>query len=295
MELRVLRYVVTVADAGSIMAAADRLHLTQPSLSRQIRALESELRFEIFTRGSGALRPSPAGRRFLPLARDLVSRADATIRAAAAIAYGRLGEVVIAATATTLTDVLAPFVATLDADAPWPAVRPTPSDEVYASLRQGADLAVAPHRIPDGLTGLVVADLPVLAQVAPGHPWAGRGHLPLDELVEARLLLQRRTAHSRQYLDLALAREGLVVAIAHEFDSSEVAMAVAASGRGVAVVTDDPRYGLVPLHIDTGDGPLVFSLRAAWDPQHQGAGEIEALAHGLRAFCAMRYGSPASP
>lgn len=291
MELRVLRYVLAVADAGSIMAAADRLHLTQPSLSRQIRALERELQFEIFSRGSGALRPSAAGRRFLPLARDLVARADATVRAATAIAHGRLGEVVIAATATTLTDVIAPFVATLDTQAPWPAVRPTPSDEVYASLRQAADLAVAPHEAPRELAGFAVADLPVLAQVAPGHRWAARGHIPLSELIEEPLLLLRRTAHSRQFLDLALAEDGLAIGDAHELDSSEVAMALAASGRGVAVVTDDPRYGLIPLRIDTGHGPLVFSLHAAWQPEHPAAREIETLARRLKAFCARRYGA----
>lgn len=284
MELRTLRYVLAIADAGSVMAAADRLHLTQPSLSRQIRRLERELRFEIFTRGAGALRPSPAGRRFLPLARELVEHAEATRRAAGAIASGSLRDIVIAATPTTLTDVIAPFIATLAVQDPWPVVRAVPSDEVHAALGRGCDLSVGPHPVPAGLSGLVVAHLPVLAQVPPGHRWAGRTTVSLGELVTEPLLVQTRGAHSRQFLESALAADELAVPDLHELDSGEVAMALAASGRGVAVVTDDPRYGLLPLRIEGSGGSVVFSLHAAWPTGHHASSEVATLALRLREF-----------
>lgn len=51
MELRVMKYFLAVAEEGNITKAADRLHLTQPTLSRQLRELEEELGAPLFVRG----------------------------------------------------------------------------------------------------------------------------------------------------------------------------------------------------------------------------------------------------
>ncbi len=66
MELRTLGYFVAVADTGTVSAAAARVHITQPALSRQIRQLEHELGIDLFVRSSGRLTLSAAGRTFLP-------------------------------------------------------------------------------------------------------------------------------------------------------------------------------------------------------------------------------------
>ena len=72
MELRTIGYFVAVADAGSVSAATQVTHVTQPSLSRQLRQLEKELGLELFARRDGRLVLTPAGRQFLPAARELV-------------------------------------------------------------------------------------------------------------------------------------------------------------------------------------------------------------------------------
>src|SRR5258708_40193239 len=65
MELRHLRYFVAVAEAGSLTVAAEqRLHTSQPSLSRQIRDLESELGAQLLTRRARGIELTPAGRAF---------------------------------------------------------------------------------------------------------------------------------------------------------------------------------------------------------------------------------------
>lgn len=295
MELRTLRYLVAVADEGSVTAAATAVHVTQPSLSRQVRQLERELGVDLFVRDEGRLRLSAAGVEFLPVARSLVTQADAARGIAAAIAAGRLQHVTIAAPGTTLTDVVAPFLATLAADDPMPAVLEETPTSVYATLTRGADLAIGTTPPPEQLAGTALADLPVWAYVPRTHDWAGRGRIPLAELVGQPLLVQNRDYHPRRALDSAVATGRLAYTKLHEFGSPEVAQAVAASGRGIAVVSDDPRFDLVPLAIDGPTGPVGISLYAAWSPSHHGAATIGRLAARLASFCVARYGEQVTP
>jgi DNA-binding transcriptional LysR family regulator len=295
MELRTLRYLVAVADEGSVTAAAGAVHVTQPSLSRQLRQLERELGVDLFVRDEGRLRLSAAGAEFLPVARSLVAQAEAALGIAAAIAAGRLQHVTIAAPGTTLTDVVAPFLATLTADDPMPAVLEQTPASVYATLTRGADLAIGTTPPPDHLAGTALADLPVWAYVPRTHDWAGRGRIPLEDLVTHPLLVQNRDFHPRRALDGAVAAARLAYAELHEFGSPEVAQAVAASGRGIAVVSDDPRFDLEPLAIDGPSGSVGISLYAAWSPSHHGAPTIGRLAERLAAFCVARYGEQVTP
>jgi LysR family transcriptional regulator, hca operon transcriptional activator len=88
MELRHLRYFVAVAEAGSLTVAAEqRLHTSQPSLSRQIRDLESELGAQLLTRRARGIELTPAGRAFLDHARSVLSQVDAATEAARRIAH----------------------------------------------------------------------------------------------------------------------------------------------------------------------------------------------------------------
>jgi LysR family hca operon transcriptional activator len=88
MELRHLRYFVAVADAGSLtVAAARKLHTSQPSLSRQIRDLEDEVGTRLLTRRARGIDLTPAGRAFLEHARSVLSQVDAATEAARRIAH----------------------------------------------------------------------------------------------------------------------------------------------------------------------------------------------------------------
>jgi LysR family hca operon transcriptional activator len=83
MELRHLRYFVAVAEAGSLtVAAARKLHTSQPSLSRQIRDLEAEVGAQLLTRRARGIELTPAGRAFLEHARSVLLQVDAASEAA---------------------------------------------------------------------------------------------------------------------------------------------------------------------------------------------------------------------
>src|SRR5712671_2986074 len=88
MELRHLRYFVAVAEAGSLTVAAEqRLHTSQPSLSRQIRDLEDEVGAQLLTRRARGIDLTPAGRAFLEHARVVLSQVEAAAQAARRVAH----------------------------------------------------------------------------------------------------------------------------------------------------------------------------------------------------------------
>ena len=88
MELRHLRYFVAVAEAGSLtVAAARKLHTSQPSLSRQIRALEDDVGAQLLTRSARGIEVTPAGRAFLDHARLVLSHVQAGVGAARRVAH----------------------------------------------------------------------------------------------------------------------------------------------------------------------------------------------------------------
>src|SRR5438105_10083328 len=87
MELRHVRYFVAVAEAGSLTVAAEqKLHTSQPSLSRQIRDLEDEVGAQLLTRKARGIDLTPAGRAFLEHARVVLSQVKAAAEAARRVA-----------------------------------------------------------------------------------------------------------------------------------------------------------------------------------------------------------------
>ena len=268
MELRTLRYFAEVAQAGTVSAAAESLHVTQPGLSRQLRQLERQLGIPLFDRSGGRLTLSAAGRDLLPRVDRLLADAERLALGARVLATGRLDRMTIAAPATTLTEVIAPFIATLAPADPTPSAFACDGYEAHAALRAGADLVITNGRPADTLRSIAIGVLPVWAYLPKAHRWATRDsidlcrarsrddHLPANDFQRASGARCRRAAHTP------------AVSVDIEASSGAVAQALAAAGRGIAVVTDDPRFGLRALRITVGGSDLSIRLFAGWDPQH---------------------------
>ena len=80
MELRQLRYFVAVAETGNISRAAQKIFLTQPALSRQIKALEDEIGQCLLERQAHSIRLTPVGEALMREARELLHRADEMVK-----------------------------------------------------------------------------------------------------------------------------------------------------------------------------------------------------------------------
>ena len=290
IDLRLIRYFVATADAGSATQAAAQLHVSQPVLSRQLRQLEQQLGLRLFEREGRRLHLSRAAEDFLPEARALLRRAEDAERAAESLAGGRLSALHLAVPSTTLTDVLAPFIATFGKDDPVPIVRELDPRGAVAAVRAGADLAVVTRPPARALASRPLAVLPVWAYVRHDDPWARHASVRITDLATRPLTLLTPDFRPRALLDAAMDAAGIGYGDIIEVANAQVAQAIAASGRGTAVVSDDPRFALVPLRIDTETGPIRIHLYAAWEPRHHAARTLALLADRLAAFCVQRYG-----
>jgi DNA-binding transcriptional LysR family regulator len=95
MELRHMRYFVALAEERNFTRAAARLHLAQPSLSRQIRDLEGELGVSLLHRGKGGITLTAAGNEYLAQARKLLADSAAAVRATQAVGRSEHQQLVI--------------------------------------------------------------------------------------------------------------------------------------------------------------------------------------------------------
>ncbi|ABL80170.1 MULTISPECIES: LysR family transcriptional regulator [unclassified Nocardioides] len=289
MQLRHLRYFVATADAGSVSAAAVRVHVTQPALSRQLRQLEQDLGVALFDRSAGRLVLSRTGQALLPAARELLASAHALEARATFHARGSLERVTIAAPTVTLTDVVSPFVATMSKDDPVVDVRSADGLSPAEMLHDGADLAIGTQRLDPPYAMHELAVLPVWAYVRATDPWANRTRVALDELLQRPLVVLPSTFTAREALDSAVFALGGSYSAVVEAANGTIAQALAASGRGVAVVTDDSRFDLSPLSIELSAGVLEIRLTAAWDPRGVAAATIADLARRLGLWVQTAY------
>jgi DNA-binding transcriptional LysR family regulator len=188
VDLRKLRYFVVTADTLSFGRAAGILHITQPVLTRQIRALEAELGVTLFDRSSRGTALTDAGLDILPEARALLRSARALQRHARRSARGGSKLVVGFMPGVVPT----PLIRALRRRYPELAVdviRTSWDDQVEVIHDGRADLSFV--RLPINRAGLVVVPVfsePRVAVLSTAHPLADKRTVTLDDLADLPLL-----------------------------------------------------------------------------------------------------------
>jgi LysR family transcriptional regulator, regulator for metE and metH len=148
LELRHLKTLVALAETGNISKAAKRVHLSQPAVSHQIRAVETHYGVELFERKSDPLRLTAAGERFVELAYAVTRSVQDGERDLARIAQGQAGQLRIAVECHSCFDWLMPAMDAFREH--WPQVE--------------LDLVSGFHADPIGLLGENRADLVIVSR-----------------------------------------------------------------------------------------------------------------------------------
>ena len=205
MELRHLRYFVALAEYLSFTKAADRVHVTQSTLSHQIRQLEDELGQTLFDRLGKKVVTTEAGELFLAFAIRALKEVDLGIAMLKPGGSGLTGEVRIGATHTFNIGLIPECVAQFLMRHPTVRVRidELPADQISAKLHAGElDIGIAYK--PNGPTDLWFEPLyneEMVLVVSDAHPLAGRKRIRMVELHQQRLVLLPDYFSTRTLLD----------------------------------------------------------------------------------------------
>ncbi len=239
LEVRHLRYVVQVADDGSLSRAAQRLGVTQPTLSQQVLKVERELGFSLFDRHPRGASPTPAGAAFLSDARTAIGAFDDAVERATRRARGETGELFVGFTAAAGLELTPLILAAYGERHPKVEVhlREHPLSDPSAGLADGsADVAFV--RPPLGTPGLWFEPLlsePRVVAVSSAHPLARRSSVAVAELLDEPMVASGGDPVSEAFWLLAEHRDGRPSRIAAHADTYETELQIVASGRAVAI------------------------------------------------------------
>lgn len=247
LELRHLRAFVAVAEERHFGRAAERLHVAQPPLSRQIGRLEELLGTELFDRRSRPIRLTAAGAAFFEEAQLTLDQARRAVERARRAGRGEVGRLSIGALPSAYNGIVPSVVRTFRDSFPDVSLELftlTPSDQADALQMGRLDIGFAgfARRLAEG-QGLEVEPLldePMVAIVPAHHPLAGQKEVSLEELAgEPRIAMSRTVAPMLADEQAAMFREhDLAPTVVHEASDIQGLLGLVAAGVGVALHLD---------------------------------------------------------
>ena len=248
MKLRQLQFFTAVAEELSFSRAAIKLHVAQPSLSIQIKALEEEVGTRLFERDKRHVSLTPAGRRFQSRVTTILTLADGAKSEARSAEGGRLGTINLGYTALSMFSTALPrSIRRFQAEHPHVrlALRELTSLEQLHELRERTlDVGVlrsADVSAPKGIKVIEWYNTPLVVAMPADHPRSQARSLSLTELRDDAFVMYPRHAGTGIYwqvLQLCTAA-GFRPRVVREVLESSTIIGLVAAGVGIAVVPMD--------------------------------------------------------
>ncbi|MEV0074907.1 LysR substrate-binding domain-containing protein [Nocardia neocaledoniensis] len=306
-DLEVLDLLVSVAELGSLGAAARRHGISQPAVGMRIGALERRLGLRLLDRGPTGSALTDAGSAVVELARPVLAAGAALMDGVADLHRGTQASLRVMASKTIADHRIPQWLSALRKLRPALAVEldVANSQQVTAAIRdRSAELGFVegPHS-PAGLGSRVLVADELAVVVAPDHPWAIRRRaITLRELGETPLLWREKGSGTRETVWSALEIHGTPARPAAELGSAAAILATARSGTAPAVVSrlivaHELRAGTLHEVTLADSVTLTRKFRAIWHrrtPPSGPAADLVGLATRIEAARPTRRDRPAT-
>ena len=241
MELRHLRYFATLAQELSFTRAAQRLNVSQPPLSQQIRALEIELGTLLFLRTSRRVELTAAGHVFLAHAKAILERADQACAQTRAVGAGHAGHLEIGLSGSLLLGPVPQLIASYRRGLPGVKVvlhEMTPAAQLAALRDRRIDISFSRTDVNDYfLVSELAWEDPVLVALPRGHRLVARRKLALKDLAgEEFVMLRLDSSGLAGYLNQCCVEAGFMPRASQHVVDAQAIPSLVAAGLGVALV-----------------------------------------------------------
>ncbi|MEG3059859.1 MAG: LysR substrate-binding domain-containing protein [Comamonas sp.] len=238
MRLTQLRSFYAVARMGSFTKAAEQLHVSQPTITTQVRFLEESYKVELFHRSGRRVQLTPLGEQLMRLAQQIFGLEADAVSLLADAGELRTGHLRVAAVGPYhVTQMLADF------NAHYPDIKVNVStgnsqDVLDRLLDYRADVGVLAQLVEDErFLSVPFGRHPVGIFTASSHRFARRRSIRLAELQGERMILREEGSTTRKALELALGEAGITVEPVMEISSREMIREAVSQGIGIAAVS----------------------------------------------------------
>ncbi len=247
MELRHLRYFLTVAEKLSFTKAAAELRVAQPALSRQVRDLEEEIGVQLLNRSPNGVTLTQEGRFYLDEVRELLRLSTEAVERVQAFSRGQRGELHIGYAPTPTVEILPRALDAFQSEFPNVHVQLHDASrrELVDGLKSGVfEIALMPEVTAPGIVFEAVCSYPFAVAFPPGHSFSRLKKVPFEKLATQPLVGFSRIEYPDYYafLKAIFQSSGFEANLVSECDSASTLIAAVESGRGVAVTVPILRF-----------------------------------------------------
>ena len=272
MELRHLRYFVAVAEELHFRRAAERLHMSQPPLSQQIRQLEQEVGAQLLLRNQHRVELTASGAAFLERAREILDAVEAAALEARRVQRGEVGRLAVGFVGSAMYSFVPELLRAFRDQAPDIALRlhELGTTEQLRQLDDGrldVGFLRTPGRWP-GLSFETVLEEQVVVAMPDVHPLSQRSLVRLSDLVGESLVLLTPAGSPglRAALATSIAQLGGEERIVQEVAEMQTVIGLVAAGVGISLVPESVRalvrHGVTYRPLD--DTAPAVRLAMAW-------------------------------
>ena len=247
MELRQLKYFVKSAEFLNFSVAAKHLYITQSTLSQQIKQLEFELGFELFSRNSRHISLTEAGEEFLPFARRTIQDAEDGVQRLHDLQHVKAGKLRVGVTysmSTVLTEGLLEFMKVYP-DIKLEVCYKTVNELLVLLKESQLDFILSYKPLFDApdVDSMPLFDNALALVVSKEHVLASRKRIKLHELANIPLVLPSHDLQARMMLERLLVGKGVELSSKLELNETNILLQLVSTGSYSTILSTSAVFG----------------------------------------------------